>query len=75
MSGFTSELDIISVLGCKKLVGIYVGSRRMLEDLATFVASAKTAPVINHVFSFDAAQDTYAHLDSQRHLGKIVIEV
>lgn len=73
--GFTSELDILSVLGGKKLIGIYVGSRRMLEDLVRFVAAAKIAPVIDRVFRFDAAQEAYEHLDAQRHLGKVVIEV
>jgi NADPH:quinone reductase-like Zn-dependent oxidoreductase len=75
VSGFTSELDILSALGGKKLVGIYVGSRRMLEDLAAFVARANIAPVIDRVFRFDDAQEAYAHLDAQHHLGKIVIEV
>jgi D-arabinose 1-dehydrogenase-like Zn-dependent alcohol dehydrogenase len=75
VSGFTSEIDILNVLGGKKLIGIYVGSRRMLEDLVRFVAASKIAPVIDRVFHFDDAQEAYVHLDAQRHLGKVVIEI
>jgi NADPH:quinone reductase-like Zn-dependent oxidoreductase len=75
VSGFTSEIDILNVLGGKKLVGIYVGSRRMLEDLVRFVAASKIAPVIDRVFHFEDAQEAYVHLDAQRHLGKVVIEI
>jgi NADPH:quinone reductase-like Zn-dependent oxidoreductase len=75
VSGFTSEIDILTVLGGKKLIGIYVGNRRMLEDLAKFVAASKIEPVIDRVFRFEDAQDAYAHLDAQRHLGKVVIEI
>ncbi len=35
----------------------------------------KTKPVIDRVFSFDKAIDAYAYLESQKHVGKIVIRV
>lgn len=73
--GFKSEVEILQVLPGRKLVGIYVGSRRMLERLAAFVASAQIAPVVDRVFRFEDAQEAFAHLESQRHFGKIVVEV
>ena len=76
VSGFTSELDIISVIGgAKRLAGIYVGSRAMLEDLARFVGAAQLVPVVDRVFGFAEAQQAYLHLDSGKHFGKVVIEV
>jgi NADPH:quinone reductase-like Zn-dependent oxidoreductase len=35
----------------------------------------KTKPIIDRVFSFDEAIDAFAYLESQRHVGKIVIKV
>ena len=35
----------------------------------------KTTPVIDRIFSFENAIDAFAHLESQTHVGKVVIEV
>lgn len=35
----------------------------------------KTIPVIDKVFPFDKAIEAYAHLESQKHVGKVVIQV
>jgi len=35
----------------------------------------KTKPVIDKVFSFQDAIKAYEHLESQKHVGKIVIRV
>ncbi len=34
-----------------------------------------TRPVIDKVFSFEEAIDAYTHLESQKHVGKVVIRV
>jgi NADPH:quinone reductase-like Zn-dependent oxidoreductase len=34
-----------------------------------------TKPVIDKVFPFEQAIDAYAYLESQKHVGKIVIKV
>jgi NADPH:quinone reductase-like Zn-dependent oxidoreductase len=34
-----------------------------------------TRPVVDKVFPFDQAADAWAHLESQKHVGKIVIQV
>jgi len=34
-----------------------------------------TTPVIDKVFPFDKAIDAYTYLESQKHVGKICIEV
>lgn len=34
-----------------------------------------TRPIIDKVFSFDEAHKAYAHLESQAHVGKVVIKV
>ena len=55
------------------LRGIYVGSRRMLEDVCRAVEVNRISPVIDRVFGFDDAQAAYRHLKSGQHFGKIVI--
>jgi NADPH:quinone reductase-like Zn-dependent oxidoreductase len=55
------------------LRGIYVGSRRMLEDLCRAVEVNRIVPVIDRAFGFDDVQAAYRHLKSGQHLGKIVI--
>ena len=34
-----------------------------------------TRPVVDKVFPFDKALDAYAYLESQKHVGKVVIKV
>ncbi|HTV23990.1 MAG TPA: NAD(P)-dependent alcohol dehydrogenase [Polyangiaceae bacterium] len=53
--------------------GIYVGSRRMLEDLCRAVEVNRITPVIDRSFGFDAVQDAYRYLKSGQHFGKVVI--
>jgi NADPH:quinone reductase-like Zn-dependent oxidoreductase len=53
--------------------GIYVGSRRMLEDLCRAIEVNGIVPVIDRVFGFTEVQEAYRHLKSGQHFGKVVI--
>ena len=55
------------------LRGITVGSKKMLQDLADTFAVESLKPVIDKEFSFDDAANAFRHMESQAHLGKIVI--
>jgi len=55
------------------LRGIYVGSRRMLEELCRAVEVNGLFPVIDRVFPFDEVQESFRYLKSGRHFGKVVI--
>ncbi len=61
--------------GGKRLSGIMVGSRTMLEDLARFVDAAGIRPVIDRTFGFDDAVEAFARLDASRQFGKLVVDV
>jgi NADPH:quinone reductase-like Zn-dependent oxidoreductase len=63
------------IAGHKRLEGILVGSRKMLEDVTQLVDSAGIAPVIDRVYGFDEAPAAFERLASGRHFGKIVIRV
>ncbi len=54
--------------------GIYVGSRRMFEDLVRAVEVNKIQPVVDRTFAFEDARAAYEHLKSGKHFGKVVIE-
>jgi NADPH:quinone reductase-like Zn-dependent oxidoreductase len=55
------------------LRGVFVGSREMFEAMNRAVAFHRIQPVIDRVFPFEEAQAAYCHLESQAHLGKVVI--
>lgn len=46
-----------------------------LEDLIRALDANGIKPVIDSVFSFDQAVDALKHLESQKHVGKVVIRV
>jgi NADPH:quinone reductase-like Zn-dependent oxidoreductase len=78
VSGFGPDpgfAPILLMMGAKRMVGIYVGSRAMLQDLSRFTGEHRIAPVVDRVFDFDDAAAAYRHLESGQHFGKVVIRV
>jgi len=61
--------------GAKRLAGVFVGSRKMLEDTGRFTKTAGIRPVVDRVFPFDEAKDAYRYLESGKHFGKVAIAV
>lgn len=62
------------VTRCQTLRGVYVGSRRMFTDMNAAIEVNALEPVIDRTFPFEQAADAYRHLESQQHVGKVVIE-
>lgn len=76
VSGFGGEVNPAALLaGAKRLAGVYVGSRSMLEELLHFVQVAGIEPVVDRVFTFDQAREAYRYMESGSHFGKVVIAV
>ncbi|KAK0224332.1 NAD(P)-binding protein [Armillaria fumosa] len=59
------------------LRGIQIGSVAQFESMTRLLRAHPelTRPVIDKVFSFEEAVDAYAYLESQKHVGKVVIQV
>lgn len=57
------------------LRGIYVGSRQMFEAMNRMIALHRITPVIDQIFDFTDAKAAYRHLQSQAHVGKVVIRI
>ena len=58
-----------------KMQGIYVGSRRMFQDMNRAISIAGLKPVIDQTFPFEKAKDAYHTMQAAGHFGKIVIRV
>jgi NADPH:quinone reductase-like Zn-dependent oxidoreductase len=75
-AGFDGAIGPMSLMiGAKRAFGVFVGSRKMLEDLARFVEARALRPVVDTTFDFDDARAAYAHLESGRHFGKVAVAV
>ena len=57
------------------LQGISVGSAQMFAAMNRAIAVSGLTPIIDNVFSFDAAKAAFRHLQSAQHFGKVVIRV
>lgn len=70
------EVDPRSVLmNAIRLQGIYVGSRRMFEDMNKAITLHGMRPVIDRVFAMNEAREAFGLMESGNHFGKIVIRV
>ncbi len=54
---------------------IYVGSRRMFEEMNRALVLHQVHPVIDRVFAFEDAVEAYQYLASQAHVGKVVVRL
>jgi NADPH:quinone reductase-like Zn-dependent oxidoreductase len=76
VSGFGGEVNPATLLAsAKRLVGVYVGSRTMLEKVMRFADTCGIQPVVDRVFTFDQAKEAYRYMESGSHFGKVVIAV
>nr|VWO97470.1 N/A [Ganoderma boninense] len=55
--------------------GILIGSRTQFEDMNRLIEAASLKPVVDKVFDFEQLRDAYAYLESQQHIGKVVVRV
>jgi NADPH:quinone reductase-like Zn-dependent oxidoreductase len=58
-----------------RIQGIFVGSREMFEAMNRAIELHDIHPVIDRVFSFNAATEAYHYLQSGAHFGKVVISI
>jgi len=75
LGGVNVELPVTSILmkgAC--LQGIFVGSRRMFEEMNRAIAASGLKPVVDRVFPFAEAPAAFSHMESGQHFGKIVIQ-
>ncbi|KAJ7486684.1 alcohol dehydrogenase superfamily protein [Mycena latifolia] len=78
MGNDVPPVDIIgpSIFKGLKIRGIYVGSVAQFKNMNKLISANpdKTRPIIDKVFAFEEAKAAFAHLESQAHVGKVVIK-
>ena len=75
LSGQESQIRIRDLLSHQiQLRGIMMESTQELRALMRAADTLKLKPVIDKSFSFTQVKEAYHHLESQKHIGKVVIE-
>lgn len=57
-----------------RMQGIFVGSRRMFEDMNRAITVNHLRPMIDKTFPFEKAREALEYMESGSHFGKIVIK-
>jgi NADPH:quinone reductase-like Zn-dependent oxidoreductase len=87
--GFRGRISLIGVLAGPKgdtnphplmmknatLCGIFVGSRRMFEQMNEAITVNRMHPVVDRIFPFAEAAEAYDYQRAGKHFGKVVIKV
>lgn len=58
-----------------RLQGVYVGNRRMFEDMNAALALNQMHPVIDQLFAFDDARTAFHVMRGAGHFGKLVVSI
>jgi len=58
-----------------RLQGVYVGNRRMFQDMNAAFAVNQIHPVIDQVFDFEDARAAYHAMRAAGHFGKLVVRI
>jgi len=58
-----------------RMIGVFVGSRVMFEEMNAEIAKSKIHPVIDRTFAFDEVAAALSYLKSGQHFGKIVVRI
>ncbi|EIW76597.1 alcohol dehydrogenase protein [Coniophora puteana RWD-64-598 SS2] len=65
----------VAILKALVIRGIMLGSVTQFEAMNRFIAEHDIHPVVDKVFTFEEAVDAFAYLESQKHVGKLVIRL
>jgi NADPH:quinone reductase-like Zn-dependent oxidoreductase len=74
LSGGAAEVRTVMILHrTARVIGIYVGSRAMFEDMNRAICLHGLHPVIDRAFPFTEAPAALRHMESGSHFGKIAL--
>lgn len=76
LGGVDLSVSAVTILRKQaRILGIYVGSRAMFEEMNAFLEKHDIRPVIDRVFPLEEVCEAYRHLESGRHFGKVVVRL
>ncbi|KAI0689391.1 NAD-P-binding protein [Cytidiella melzeri] len=70
-----SQVPLKTLYRACMLRGILIGSRTQFEQMNRLIVARQIKPIVDKVFSFEQAESAYKYLESQKHVGKVVIKV
>lgn len=74
LAGLESQMNVMDMIGRQVTVrGIFMESTEELQALALALEARQIHPSISRRFSFAEVKEAYAYLESQQHIGKVVI--
>jgi NADPH:quinone reductase-like Zn-dependent oxidoreductase len=76
LAGTSRPLNILPILMRNiRLQGIFVGSRKLFEEMVVFLEQHQVAPIVDRVFDFDDAVEAFRYLGRGEHFGKVCVRV
>jgi len=58
-----------------RVIGVFVGSCEMFENMNAAIDRSGIKPVIGQTFGFDEVQEALSFMTSGEHFGKIVVSI
>jgi len=58
-----------------RMIGVFVGSRSMFEEMNETIQSHGVRPVIDRTFEFDQVREALELMKSGKHFGKLVVKI
>jgi len=75
LTGGKGEINTAAILMKNvRVQGIYVGSKKMFEDMNRAIALHKIRPICDRVFPFQSARSALEYMEGGVHFGKICIQ-
>ena len=76
LTGFSGEVAIPALFSNQiRISGISIGSRTDQEDMIRAITANRLRPVIDRSFALQDIGDAFAHYESQKHFGKVCLEL
>lgn len=76
LAGSIAEIDLRKILMNQvRIQGIFVGPKTAFIAMNRVIEHSHLRPVIDKVFPFDKAVEAFKYLASQKHFGKVCIEI
>jgi NADPH:quinone reductase-like Zn-dependent oxidoreductase len=76
LTGVAGPLQVVpALLKQLRLQGVLVGSRRQQSDMVRAIDASGMKPVIDRRYPLDALVEAFRHQESNRHFGKICLEM
>ncbi|WP_437801330.1 zinc-dependent alcohol dehydrogenase family protein [Sorangium sp. So ce693] len=76
LTGFVAEVSIPTLFSNQiRISGISIGSRADQEDMIRAIEANRLKPAIDRSFPLHGIADAFRHYESQRHFGKVCLEL